>query len=676
MHSHAPQAHLVQFYENDRFLIHGLADYIGAALNGGDKGIVIATHDHLEQLGAALAQRGLPGEAAAHNYIPLNANGMLPLFMANGLPDKARFHEAIGSIVARAFDAHEGDIYIFGEMVALLCAGEHCHVHTAGKHEAAIHVENYFNELQAYYPFTLLCAYPLRAFPHEDDRAMFGEVCRLHTEVLPAESLDMEADLDTLRRTIALLQQQAYALSTEVYDRKQVERALREVNFDRLTGLPNRNVFHDRMDMDIKRSRRTQRPVALLFIDLDHFKEINDTLGHATGDLLLKQVGQRLASYVRASDTVTRLGGDEFTITLAELKTVATVTDVAQKILDDLAHPFQLGDEIAYISASIGITLYPQDATSAGELLRNADQAMYESKALGRNRFCYFTRSMQEAAQARMAISNDLRNALDRQQLSVFYQPIVDLRGGAIAKAEALLRWQHPDNGDISPVDFIPIAEHTGMIVGIGNWVFRQALSQAGAWRATHPGFSVSVNVSPVQLYRSNEAYYREWLSHCESIGGAPGADPAVSIEITESLMMTSDDSVIAKLNAFQKAGIKISLDDFGTGYSSLSYLRKFNIDYLKIDQSFVHNLEHDSANSALCEAIIVMAHKLGLKVIAEGIETPGQRDILASAGCDYGQGYLFGRPIPAGEFELLLQQSPPPRTPEREAAAVRRPSR
>ena len=659
MHSHGPQAHLVQFYENDRFLIAGLADYIGAALSGGDKGIVIATRNHLDQLENTLAQRGLLGGDSAHNYIPIDANQMLPLFMANGLPDQARFHEAIGNIVIKAADAHEGDVYIFGEMVALLCAGEYCHVHTVGKHQAAIHVENYFNELQQHHAFTLLCAYPLSAFPHEDDRAMFGEVCRLHTEVLPAENLDMDADLDTLRRTIAMLQQQAYALSTEVYDRKQVERALREVNFDRLTGLPNRGVFHDRMEMDIKRSRRTQRPVALLFIDLDHFKEINDTLGHATGDLLLKQVGKRLASYVRASDTVTRLGGDEFTITLAELKNVATVTDVAQKILEDLSLPFELGDEVAYISASIGITLYPQDAASVGELLRNADQAMYESKDMGRNRFCYFTRSMQEAAQARMAISNDLRRAMSNEQLSVFYQPIVELGGGRIVKAEALLRWQHPENGEISPVDFIPIAEHTGMIVGIGNWVFQQALSQAGKWRATHPDFSVSVNVSPVQFYRSNEAYYREWLSDCKSIGGQPGAGPPVSIEITESLMMASDETVIDKLAAFQKAGIKISLDDFGTGYSSLSYLRKFHLDYLKIDQSFVHNLEQNADNCALCEAIIVMAHKLGLKVIAEGIETPGQRDMLAGAGCDYGQGYLFGQPIPADEFGALLIAPP-----------------
>ncbi|HEY0487903.1 MAG TPA: EAL domain-containing protein, partial [Telluria sp.] len=663
MHSHGPHAHLVQFYENDVFLITGLADFIGAALTGGDKGIVIATRSHLDMLEQALVQRGLLDGGHEGNYIPIDANHMLPLFMANGLPDQARFHHEIGNIVIKASDAHEGDVYIFGEMVALLCAGEHCHVHTVGKHQAAIHVENYFNELQQHHPFTLLCAYPLSAFPHEDDRAMFGEVCRLHTEVLPAENLDLDADPDTVRRTIALLQQQAYALSTEVYDRKQVERALREVNFDRLTGLPNRGVFHDRMEMDIKRSRRTGRPVALLFIDLDHFKEINDTLGHATGDELLKQVGQRLASYVRAIDTVTRLGGDEFTITLAELKDIPTVTDVAQKILEDLARPFQLGDEVAYVSASIGITLYPADASSVGELLRNADQAMYESKALGRNRFCYFTRSMQEAAQIRMAMSNDLRQAMSAQQLTVFYQPIVDMKAGRIVKAEALLRWRHPENGEISPVDFIPIAEHTGMIVGIGNWVFQQALTQSGQWRALQPDFTVSVNVSPVQFYRSNETYYRQWLSDCKTVGGVPGVGPAVSIEITEGLMMAADETVMDKLNAFQNAGIKILLDDFGTGYSSLSYLRKFNLDYLKIDQSFVHNLEQDSANCALCEAIIVMAHKLGLKVIAEGIETPGQRDMLASAGCDFGQGYLFGPPVGAEDFERLLRSAPPQRS-------------
>jgi diguanylate cyclase (GGDEF)-like protein len=656
MQSHPPEAHLVQFYENDHFLLEGLADFIGAALSAGDKAIVFATHEHLDQLETMLRERGLLGTGTtARHYVPLEVAHLLPLFMADGLPDKARFDSAVGELIASASEGHDGNLYICGELVAILYCGEGCHGHNVGNHQAAIHVERYLNELQQHYRFSLLCAYPLRAFPREDDLALFQDVCILHSEVLPAENLDLGADLQTLQRTVAMLQQQAHALASEVHDRKQVERALREVNFDRLTGLPNRSVFHDRLEMDIKKALRSRLPVALLFIDLDHFKEINDTLGHATGDLLLKQVGQRLAAHVRASDTVTRLGGDEFTITLGELHDTALVSDVAQNILDDLARPFQLGAEVAYISASIGITLYPQDATSAGELLRNADQAMYESKSMGRNRFCYFTRSMQDAAQARMAISNDLRRAIGERQLCVFYQPIVDLHSGRIVRAEALLRWRHPENGLISPVEFIPIAEHTGLIVDIGNWVFQQALQQAGHWRSQHPDFSVSVNVSPVQFYRSNEAYCREWLNSCHNSRAHDAAEPAVSLEITEGLMLSADETVKRKLAAFQQAGIKISLDDFGTGYSSLSYLRKFNVDFLKIDQSFVYNLEQEPANVALCEAIIVMAHKLGLKVIAEGVETVAQRELLRAAACDYGQGYLFGHPVAAEKFEDLL---------------------
>jgi diguanylate cyclase (GGDEF)-like protein len=663
MHSEplAKQAHLVQFYQDEDFLIKGLADYIGTALRGGDKGIVIATRAHLDRLDTTLGRCGIDLRAAAgkRRYLPLVADHMLPLFMADGLPDKSRFHNTIGQVIHDAAGAQHGHLYIFGEMVAILCGAEPCPLQSVGKHQAAIHVERFFNELQRQYRFSLLCAYPLSAFPREQDRITFDEVCTLHTEVLPAENVDLRADQRALQRTVAGLQQQAFALASAVNDRKQVERALREVNFDRLTGLPNRSVFNDRLEMDIRKSRRTGLPVALLFIDLDHFKEINDTLGHATGDLLLKQVGQRLSSYVRISDTVTRLGGDEFTITLAELHDIDTVTDVAEKILDDLARPFQLGEDVTYVSASIGITLFPQDADSAGELLRNADQAMYESKDQGRNRFSYFTPSMQQAAQARMAISKDLRRAIGGEQLRLYYQPIVDLRDGSICKAEALLRWQHPAHGEISPDTFIPVAEHTGMIVAIGNWVFQEALAQSARWRLTHPDFTVSVNVSPVQFYRNHDSTCRAWLSHFGKVARSRHSrEPAINLEITEGLLLSADDAVVSKLAAFQRAGIKISLDDFGTGYSSLSYLRKFNVDYLKIDQSFVYNLENDPDNVALCEAIIVMAHKLGLKVIAEGIETAAQRDLLFKAGCDYGQGYYLGYPVDAARFESVLHSN------------------
>ncbi|MES3025642.1 MAG: EAL domain-containing protein [Pseudomonadota bacterium] len=653
-------SHLVQFYEDDGFLIQVLADYIGDALERGNQGIVIATRSHLDRLHRKLGERAPPasGRAGAAPFIALEADRMLPLFMENGLPDRARFYRAIGDVIARAADAHAGHVQVFGEMVALLCGAGACGLGPGPRHAAAIQVERFFNELLKTHDFSLLCAYPLSAFRRSGDRGSFDHVCRLHSEVLPAESYDPKTSLHSLRRAIASLQQQAYSLATEVHDRKQVEQALREVNFDRLTGLPNRGVFHDRLEVDLNKARRAGLPVALLFIDLDHFKEINDTLGHAVGDMLLQQVGQRLSSYVRKCDSVTRLGGDEFTLTMSEVRDIDGVTDMAQKILHDLAAPFHLGGHVAYISASIGITLFPQDGASVGELLRNADQAMYQAKDLGRNRFCYFTHSMQEAAQSRMALSNELRRALEQQQLEVYYQPIVELASARVVKAEALLRWRHPENGEISPTDFIPIAEHTGMIVPIGDWVFHQALQQARRWRERDPQFTVSVNISPAQFSRNNEAQYRQWLAHCAALAAPAGdAGPAVGLEITEGLLLRADGGVMRQLAAFREAGIELSLDDFGTGYSSLSYLRKFKLNYLKIDKSFVYNLEHDSANVALCEAIIVMAHKLGLKVIAEGVETAHQCALLREAGCDYGQGFLFAHPMPVREFEALLER-------------------
>ncbi len=650
--------HLVQFYEDDVFMIKGLADYIGAALASGNTAIAIATGDHLQSLERTLRNRSLlddHGRAAGDTYLALQADRMLPLFMEDGVPNETRFRDAIGGVIRVAAE-QGGKVYVFGEMVAILCAAAHCSLNVMGKHDAAIRVERYFNNLQRQYAFSLLCAYPLDAFPSAGDAPMFSEVCTLHTDVLPAESYDPDATVHTLQRTVATLQQQAYSLSNEVRDRQQVEQALREVNIDRLTGLPNRNVFHDRLEVDIKKAHRSGLPLALLFIDLDHFKEINDTLGHDVGDQLLKQVGHRLQAFVRQTDTVARLGGDEFTITLAELHDIDTVTDVANKIRHDLSLPFRLGSELAYISASIGITIYPRDAANAGDLLRNADQAMYQSKDRGRNRVSYFTHSMQEAAQSRMALSNELRRALDEGQLRVYYQPIVDMRDGRVRKAEALIRWHHPERGKVSPDDFIPIAEHNGFIVTIGNWVFREALAAARRWRSFDDQLTINVNVSPAQFYHGNGENCSNWVRD-NGLANYIGVGPEVGLEITEGLLLASNASIVKQLLAFQQAGIKISLDDFGTGYSSLSYLRKFNLDFLKIDQSFVFNLEHDSANVALCEAIIVMAHKLGLRVIAEGVETAQQHEILRLAGCDFGQGYLFGMPMPDHAFEALLQQ-------------------
>ncbi|QYF94678.1 EAL domain-containing protein [Massilia sp. PAMC28688] len=651
--------HLVQFYEDDVFLIKGLADFIGGAIAAGHKGIAIATSEHLRSLEQTLQGRGLldeHGSAKSGRYLPLAADCMLPLFMERGEPVEERFQDAIGGIIRDAAEHEHDQIFVFGEMVAILCAPAHRSLYSTGKHDAAIKVERYFNKLQRHYPFSLLCAYPLNAFPSANDAAMFSEVCNLHSHVLPAESFDPAVNIDHLHRTVATLQQQAYSLSTEVHSRQQIEQAMREVNVDRLTGLANRNVFHDRLERDIKVSRRSGLPLALLFIDLDHFKEINDTLGHQVGDTLLKQVGQRLQTYVRETDTVARLGGDEFTVTLSELHEVDTVTDIAHKIRTDLARPFRLGSDMAYISASIGITLYPRDGDNAVELLRNADQAMYQSKDQGRNRLSYFTPCMQEAAQARMTMSNELRRAIDDRQLALHYQPIVDMASRCVRKAEALLRWSHPQLGQVSPVDFIPIAEHNGQIIGIGNWVFQEALAFARHCRTIEGELTINVNVSPAQFYHGDDIW-GSWLSDGTMATIGRDSVPEVGLEITEGLLLASSPTVMKQLRLFHKAGIKISLDDFGTGYSSLSYLRKFNLDFLKIDQSFVYNLDNDAANVALCEAIIVMAHKLGLKVIAEGVENEAQAEILRAADCDYGQGFLFSEPLPGPAFEQLLRQ-------------------
>lgn len=440
----------------------------------------------------------------------------------------------------------------------------------------------------------------------------------------------------------------------DITEKKKSEELIwRQANFDDLTGLPNRNMFQYRFDQTIKKSHRTGLPLALLFVDLDHFKEINDTLGHSIGDTLLKEAADRLKACVRESDTVARFGGDEFTVLLGELIGPDCLPRIIQDILQKLAQPFRLGHEMSYLSASIGIALYPDDANNIEDLLKNADQAMYQAKYAGRNRYCYFTPSMQKAAQTRMWIANELRDALNKNQFWVAYQPIVELANGNIHKAEALLRWQHPSRGLISPAEFIPIAESSGLIVDIGEWVFREVASQVKQWRAMfHPDFQISVNKSPVQFHSAVD-HKTSWIDYLQNLG-LPGQ--SIVVEITEGLLLDAGGMVTEKFIGFRDAGIEVSLDDFGTGYSSLSYLKKFDIDYLKIDRSFVRNLTADSDDMALCEAIIVMAHKLRIKVIAEGIETPEQRDLLLAVGCDYGQGYLFSKPAPAEVFETLLK--------------------
>jgi diguanylate cyclase (GGDEF)-like protein/PAS domain S-box-containing protein len=440
------------------------------------------------------------------------------------------------------------------------------------------------------------------------------------------------------------------ALFSDITRKKASEELIwRQANFDTLTGLPNRRMFGERLRQEMKKSDRTQLPMALVFIDLDGFKEVNDTLGHDMGDVLLKDVAERLGKCVRGTDTVARLGGDEFTVILAELNDPPDVLRIAQEILKTTAAPFQLGADIVHISASLGITFYPDDARDADTLLKNADQAMYAAKQQGRNRFNYFAPFMQEATRARLILANEMRNALEGNQFRVLYQPVVELSTGKMVKAEALVRWQHPTRGLLCPAEFIPVAEHTGAIVGIGDWVFRQAAQTAQRMQRLHgKHFQVSVNGS-IGQFREGGINVAAWQQVLAELQLAPGS---LIVEVTESLLLDADQAIAHTLQAMHDAGIALSLDDFGTGYCSVAFLKRYALDFLKIDPSFL--MENDSG-APLGEAVIALAHKLGMQVIAEGVETRRQHAQLQAAGCDFGQGYVFSPPITSDELADLL---------------------
>lgn len=447
---------------------------------------------------------------------------------------------------------------------------------------------------------------------------------------------------------------------TDITERKQTEAMVwQQANFDFLTGLPNRSMLRDRLQQDLLTSRRQGLQLAVLFIDLDHFKEVNDTLGHDSGDVLLVEAAQRIKACVRESDTVARMGGDEFTVVLPALPDQHRLDGIAQHILSRLSEAFRLGNERAFVSGSVGIALFPGDGEDIDTLFKHADQALYAAKNAGRNRVGYFTPALQDAAHQRMRLAQDLRTALPEGQLRLVYQPIVHLLTGRVVKAEALLRWQHPVRGAISPAQFIPVAESSGQILELGEWVCMQAAAQVQRWRERlDPHFQVSINKSPVQFH-SDGGRQRRWLEHLRAIG-LSGA--SVSVEITEGLLLDPTEPVIEQLRALREAGVRVSLDDFGTGYSALSYLQRYDIDEIKIDQSFVRGLQPQSKELALCKAMVGMAHELGMHVVAEGVETERQRDLLLQAGCDMAQGYWFARPMSPEDFEAFMRPDVPVR--------------
>ncbi len=436
--------------------------------------------------------------------------------------------------------------------------------------------------------------------------------------------------------------------------RQKEEHILHMAYHDPLTNLPNRLLFHDRLQQAISSALRHPKIIAIMFIDLDRFKIINDTLGHNVGDMLLQSVALRLKGAVRQNDTVSRLGGDEFVILLSEIEKAQDAALVAQKILHELSLSFTVYGHELNITASIGISVYPDDGNDVQTLMKNADTAMYHAKEHGKNAYQFYKENMNTVLFEHMLLENSLRRAIERNEFQVYYQPKIDMSSGKVSGMEALLRWQHSEIGLINPSQFIPIAEETGLIIPVGEWILRAACKQCMVWKeAGFPSLSVAVNLSSRQLK------HQELLRIIKEVLDETGFDPEyLELELTESVIMHQAEKTIETLHKLKAMGIRISIDDFGTGYSSLSYLKRFPIDKLKIDQSFVHDVTTNEDDSSIVTAIIAIAQSLKLKIVAEGVETIDQLAFLKSMQCDEVQGYYFSRPLHTDAFTTFLREN------------------
>ena len=421
---------------------------------------------------------------------------------------------------------------------------------------------------------------------------------------------------------------------------------------DFLTGLPNRMLLNDRVDQSIALARRHRKQVAILFLDLDGFKHVNDSLGHPIGDKLLQSVAQRLVDCVRASDTVSRQGGDEFVVLLSEVEHVEDATITARRMLLAVAAPHSIDKHDLHITTSIGVSLFPDDGTNAEALIKNADTAMYQAKEKGRQSYQFFKPAMNVRAVERQSIEESLRRALERNEIALHYQPKINLKTGAITGAEALIRWTHPTRGIVPPSQFVPVAEDCGLILPLGAWVLREACEQGRAWLdAGLPPTTMAVNVSALEF--RDEGF----LESVFEVLADTGLDPTfLELEVTESVIMKRAESAASILRTLRDRGVQVALDDFGTGYSSLSYLRKFPVDSLKIDQSFVRQISTAGDDTTIVTAVIGMGRSLNLRVVAEGIETQGELAFLRDHDCDEGQGYYFSKPVPPQQFARLLK--------------------
>jgi diguanylate cyclase len=488
--------------------------------------------------------------------------------------------------------------------------------------------------------------YSLRA--NHDSRDEVGTLFRGFNDMLAAiqeRDEQLAQHRDHLEKTVELRTAELRKLNTQL---------TYQAYHDALTNLPNRAMFVRQVEQSLVYAKSHNKIMAMLFLDLDHFKYINDTLGHSAGDRLLQEVSKRILSSTRQpEDLVARLGGDEFTVMLRSLKEPQHAAVVAEKIIRALKQPFRYDSQELHITTSIGISVYPLDGEDVGTLMRNADSGMYQAKLRGRNTYEFYTDAAGAVSKNRLHMENRLRDALEGQQFEVWFQPRFYLESGILEGAEALVRWRNPELNLVAPAEFIPLAEDTGLIIPIGEWVLRNACEECLGWQqySTTP-LAVSVNFSARQfaqedLLDKTAGIIREMKMRPELL----------ELELTESLIMPNADDTIEILRRLKELGLRISIDDFGTGYSSLSYLKRFPIDILKIDRSFIFDVEKDSfEDSTLVTAIIAMAHKLKLKVVAEGVETEGQLELLRQYGCDYVQGYLFGRPMPARQFRAALE--------------------
>lgn len=439
------------------------------------------------------------------------------------------------------------------------------------------------------------------------------------------------------------------------FRKKQEQRIWRQANYDDLTGLPNRRLFQDRLKQAIISDKRSGLKSAVMFIDLDHFKDVNDRLGHQSGDVLLGDTARRISDCLRGTDTIARYGGDEFVLLLCDVDQLDAVRSVAIKIIECLQRPFCLDGETANIGASIGVAISPDDSEDFNQLINGADQAMYQAKEHGGNQFRFFDQRMQSDNIKKALIRQDLISALRQGELHLVYQPVIDLTSGQVVKAEALLRWQHPRLGLLYPKDFIPLAESSGLINEVDLWIFHQVVHQVCRWRQFYsPDFQISINISAEQ-FKNADLHVKKWPELLQMLHLPANA---MALEVSECGIMEPDQLPLELTKSLHNIGVSLYLDDFGTGFSSLLYLKRFAVDCIKLDASLVQLTGQGTDNDSLCEAIISMAHKMSIKVIAEGVETQAQQQFLKENGCDFAQGYLFAKPLSIEGIEKLLEEN------------------